>query len=333
MYTLFLSHLTTSISQIDIFIAKRPTGRERVVNFADFKKLADKGFDSLTKSRKKCIKKHGGKGKTMKMSDNRFKDAMDVSIVNGTSEGCNDAECIMNDLGWKIQNYYWQWSFVTGLMSIKDFDQANRIAYNDAERMLVMSGLTWNHQSKAKDRDWINVVGAVTVELMLVGSYRLPLLMSCRGACALREEILAHMRSIATVVTVDHPITGQIVKMVAWDFSDGIPTPLCNSGANDVPIYNADTMRKDFDRLSSSQQSNKAKANNDPVSKAIDSLVKNKFLWTSKNGVSPGTLETLAYRSIANLWKASRSFVPRSFAHPSPRRFADNAFQQSNGES
>jgi hypothetical protein len=244
-------------------------------------------------------------------SDKRFQSEYSKCLEEGTSGDLNDGETIMKTLGWNITSYQRQWGLVIDLMSIKDFDKPHRISKEASERILVMSGLGWNHLSQSRDRDWINVAASVTVEMMFVNSYRLKLLMSCRGACVLRDEILAYFGSIATLVVVGHPTTGEVMETVPWRFPDGIPTPLPIPGSDAVQRYNPEAMRRDLEGLSLSQSKE-----NDPVSKLLYNLAKNKLLWSSGDGVSPGTLETLAYHSIANLWQASRPFVPRSSHDP-----------------
>lgn len=90
--------------------------------------------------------------------------------------------------------------------------------------MLVMSGLSWNIASKARDRDWAPTVAAITLETALVEFYREKMLKKCSGACRLREDIEGYFLSIGTVHHWLHPSTGEGIVEVSWTFPDGYPS-------------------------------------------------------------------------------------------------------------
>jgi len=193
-------------------------------------------------------------------------------------------------------------------MKHKPFNRNHRTSKRTGERLLVMSGLGWNVDSHHMNRDWTNIISAVTLETAIVESYRLQLLIACPGACALRKEMRDYILSMTSTFFMIAR-TGKLERVVEWGFLDGIPLDVGTCGGRS---YDPDEIRKElYDGK-----------RNDSVAATINSLCKNKLLWSSHPDAAQGTLETLAYNCISTLSRVSRAFNPREClrSHPNVRR-------------
>jgi hypothetical protein len=369
MFTMFFSHLTTSIAEIDVYLTKNKTGRERVEtinrfndlvtkakgNVADQKKPGAKGKKVEEKGKKppaqekKNVKgdKNDSDTDSQKDSSTQEEDAGDGSTNNkakakkkssGSSNPFKDAESILISLDSSVKEYVFIWRYILELMPIKqeDYDYENRLASRLGERLLVMSGLDWNRGSRSRGRDWHKINSAITLETIFVNSYRQDLLKACPGACVLRDEMRDYFVSIAKAHHIPDPSRKGATKVVRkWDFPDQIPTPAEAREIGLEKTYDPEEMERNTNQVKPSQAA-KDKGKQDPIQRAIDAVISNKLLWSSRSDVPQGTLESVMYPAVALMAKVRRrseeestfflSFVRGPFIRP--RRFhTGDAFQ------
>jgi len=318
MFTIFFSHLTTYITETDIYLRTHPPSRERLPtkDLSEFRRFYDDAHASILimKSKNKSADlarstdKGRGKGKGKATNDDDddvyYKDLADAAnqkalaglIEQNPSRKKNSVESFVAEHDWSLVKYAFEWRRNASLMSHKPFNRKQRTAIRIGERLLVMSGLSWNIKSQNKGRDWTTIIAAVTIETAIIESYRRHLLAACPGACALRDVIHKYLRGISNPHYVQNPVSGNIVKVIDWSFPDGIPL--------DVPTapprsYDPDSLRKELEGV----EEGNAAANDqrDPVLYTINALRKNRLLWSSDPDAPHGSLETLAHRCLEAL--------------------------------
>jgi hypothetical protein len=314
MFTLFFSHLTTSITEVDIFLSAHKTARDRVMDLVGFKTFYDKAQLSMTTATKERKKKKPEDTEKHDEGDAAYQNDLAGYIVSVPSRQMHDPENIIKSLGWNIPRYVHEWGSNYKIMGFKPFNRDYRVANRRGERMLVMSGLDWNLDTRNAKRDWPNTASAITVETALVESYREDLLLECPGASALREEIRAHFVKIAHPHNINHPSTGLVDQVYLWEFPDGFATPV---GIRSDRVYVPEVMRDDLNRHKPQPKSKDKKR--DAIQVTITSLVKNKYLTSSHSTASSGVLETLAYQCIKSLAHVSEQYVSRATVQDSPR--------------
>jgi len=277
IFTLFFSHLTTSITAIDVYLTKNPTLRDHVPpDLADFGTL----YDNTLKSQGL---------------------AEEANIASGQGPE-SEAATLVRSLNFTLTQYVHEWGANLNAMGRKSFEREHRTSDRKGERMLVMSGLTWNPKSQSKRRDWHNVVSAITLETGLVDSYRGALLEACPGACAIREEMLVYLRSISMPYYITDPVTSEPKKTQDWMFPDGIAHTVSTSGNRP---YDPDLLRKEHNAAKATDAMITGKR--DGVHTLIEGLRKNKLLWSSDSDAKKGTLETLAHHCLEALAHVSHT--------------------------
>ena len=310
IFSIFFSNLTTTITEVEIYLCANPTLRDDVPkDLVIFKKMFDKVSASIVTAKKKLRT-----DKNFNLKEDEHDEAYTKALsgqLEPTPDGkLTDAEKMIRSLNWNNIQYYHQWTMNHALMSLKSFKRSNRTAQRRGERLLVMSGQSWNSNSQNTTRDWSNLVAAVTLETALVESYRFDLLKACPGACALRKGIQSYFLSIATPYHKKHPTTGATERVLEWDFPDGIPLTVHSPGNQS---YDPDKLKNKLDVVNPTRPS---KAKHDTVRKTINSLEKNKLLWSSDPEAPYGTVETLAHLCIVILAQVTR---PSAARVPFPR--------------
>jgi hypothetical protein len=192
-------------------------------------------------------------------------------------------------------------------MDENPFKRPHRVSERTGERLLVMSGLSWNLDSHNKSRDYNNVVAAVTLETALVESYRVDLLTACPGAHALRKVMQEYLLTIASPYHKTHPVSGALQSIEEWAFPDGIPLDVGTCGGR---LYDAEELRKQMNELNlASATTTGSKGKGNTVLKTIEYLEKNPLLWCSDPKAKYGSVETLAHHCISTLSHVSQSFI------------------------
>ena len=217
------------------------------------------------------------------------------------------------------------------------FERNERINGRRGQRLLVMSGLSWNAESQNKSRDYVNIIVAVTLETAIVESYRETLIKECTGAGALRGEL--HNCFKTEVLPQLDSDTGQLEG--DWEFLDNflgigdIPAPQSHSW-NAMSLKNELDSAKDANKVrrgSGGTQTSKKMGREKDASKgrskdsgtarslpessesvdAILNMVKlleeNIYLLCLDPGVAPGTLETMAHDHIMALYEVSVDLI------------------------
>lgn len=307
MFTLFFSHLTTTISELEVYFFKSKTTRSIIPkDFHGFRRLSEKVKASMIVANEELETKTPGYKATEDLSNEMYQNELAGCEVFKVPEMDLHEKCVV-DMNWSFPTFLHNYKSNYDLMGLPSFIRAHRMSTRRGERFLVMSGLTWNKASQAKARDWAPTVAAVTIETAMVETYRENMLKMCGGARQLREEMREYFLSIATAHFSGLLGTGSgSQKKTEWEFPDGygLPSIVDTTGEK----FDEFDIKKAVDEASAAE-SKKKKAMSSG-NKSVEGLLKNKLLWASGQGVMSGTLETLAYRCIATLSQASRhSFI------------------------
>jgi hypothetical protein len=314
IFNIFFSHLTTLITEVDIYLRNKPTLRGQIPTsakeFTGFSKLAEKVTESMVGPKKKKAAKNGGAAAEEELNK-VYEKALSGEADIEPPEKMTPPEKLIFLLGWSNIRYGYEWRTNLRLMAQVPFSRAHRVSTRRGERMMVMSGLSWNKGSQNKPRDWNNINTAITLELALVESYRLDLLRACPGACALRKEMKEYFLTITNLYHLKNPVTGAVEMLVEWAFPDDIPLDIGPCGGK---MYDPMELRQALNLGNVTDAAAKPKGKRTKAQITIDSLAKNKLLWCSDPKASHGTLETLAYHCIATLANVSvLLFLPHGY--------------------
>jgi hypothetical protein len=245
----------------------------------------------------------------MKTNDTRRRDVKDLNMFKhlvatlGNNLKAKDrdedpnlsgaAGAFLDSVAWSPDQFALEHSKNFTTMSGYPFKREARFASRIGERLLTMSGLTWNASSQNRARDWVNVATAVTVETALVEHYREQLLTACPGARALRCDLqtlfLANTSPYSTQVKGEAPRTE-----VKWEFADKIAI----SVRDEKMVYDAEELNTEFLDVHTKNANGHV---NDPVTTMVQHLEKNKYLASSSSSAPPGAVETLAHHFISGL--------------------------------
>lgn len=338
MFTILFCHLTTTIPEIELNLQKSTSLRAKVPrNLMGFKKLVDATKDTLVEAKSQSQEKRRGRKETRGDADKEYQDELAECPAFKAKAKDNYETFVVDVLSMNLPNFFYQWESNYLKMKLTKYEHSHRLAPRRGERMLVMSGLSWNESSNNRPRDWMPTVAAITLETGIVEMYREDMLRRCAGARKLREEMETYFLSIASFfVPFDRPTEPQAIK--EWRFPDGYSSspageapavvPASSTGpatesrtasrtalttesttesttmsALRVTKYNPDVIRKELNRQN--PMNTKQSKKRDKLRTSIDGLVKNKLLWADKQGDTGGTLETLAYHCIAALSRVS----------------------------
>ena len=223
LFTILFNHLTTSITDIEIQLSKVTIQRNgSTKDFVAYRKYMEEVERSITTA-----------GKKKKPTENRESSKIGVVAchnewanlltykVPGNKKEESSVEKFVKSLHWTDMKYFMEWKANMKIMEVTSYDRAHRVSDRRGERFVVMSGLAWNKQSRAKERDWAPTVAAITLETALVENYRENLLRMSDGAYALRKELHDFFLSFTTIHYETHPTTNEIMRTKTWDFPDG----------------------------------------------------------------------------------------------------------------
>lgn len=297
MFRIFFSHLTTSIAEMEVYLCDHTTHRDLIPTDSKqlpaFKTLADKANEALiggiAGSSTAAAAKGKAKGKKRKKAAEK------------EEGGPGSAEFFLQKLGVELVNFGHRWRTLFELMPLFPFTRDNRTAKDRGERMLTMSGLSWNPKSQNKTRDWGNIVAAITIETIVVESYREDLLQSCSGACTIREEAYAYFLSHAVEHYKRANMTSRPEMVTEWVFADAYNLDV---GARGGKQYNSADLRKYLDTAHATT----TRMKKDPIRTWVEGIEKNKLLWSSDDGAGKGSVETLAHHCISTLAHVSQLF-------------------------
>jgi len=271
---LIVNHLTTSIAEIDIYIRNNPTGRETLKNLACLRPLS-KASEGGKKSKARSVEKSRGKNGEAKTTSEEeaklFLQSLDVEEAEYTRQ-----------YGKTIDNM----GFIANGAS-----HEARLSPDLGLRIAVMSGLSWNHSSKSKPRDWFMQAAAITVETLLIPRYRPLLLTKCPGARTLRSVLQKYFASVTPLYFLQN-VMGNPTAQQEWYFPDNLTTQ-----PDQTPMqYDADDLASCF--VAAEELGGTKK---DMIAAWVAQTEKDKFLLCSSKGEAFGTLESLAHHAISML--------------------------------
>jgi len=227
--------------------------------------------------------------------------------------------------GWSVDKFgheYWMNSCFMENKALS-FERNERIDGRRGQRLLVMSGLSWNVESQNKSRDYVNIIVAVTLETAIVEWYRETLIKECTGAGALRGELRDCFKT--EVLPQLDSDTGQLEG--DWEFPDNF------SGIGDIPAprshsWNATLLKNELDSAKDANEVRRGSGGTrtskkmgrskdsgtagslpessesvDAILNMVKLLEENVYLFCSDPGVAPGTLETTAHDHITALYE------------------------------
>jgi hypothetical protein len=248
------------------------------------------------------------KGKALKdeEADAIYEKALSGEMETDITINMPPIEKTIRTMGLTPVQFAYQWRCNEKLMGLGEFKQSHRDSNRMGERMLVMSGQSWKTNSHAQERDWTNMIVAVTLETAFVQSYRHDLLNSSSGIRALRDEMEEFFLSCATSYYHKHPTSGALKSQLKWSFPDGIKPDV---GPSKVKLYDPDQQRKDL--LTANPAAGIAqKQKRNAMIFTVETLEKNPLLFCSDPQVTAGTVETLAHHCINTLARVPSPFVP-----------------------
>ena len=321
----FFANLTTRIADVEIQMNNTSFSRS-IMNKFEFSKL--KEFYEITHNSIITKRdKSSDKSKSVREEelDALYEKALSGDLETDITDKMPPIEKTIRSLGWVPIKFAYEWRSNHGLMKLEKYDQKHRSSPRRGERMLVMSGLEWNKSSHAQSRDWTNVIAAITIETLLVESYRFDILKACSGVCALRRDMRNFFLSIATYYHERHSTTGHVMLRVKWEFPDGISDDI---GPSEPKTYEAEKQRKDLLTVNPSTAI-QGGTKRTGMKFIVETLQKNPLLWSSDPEVSHGTVETLAHNCINTLAQVRSLRSPERtrpcpahlpFAFPAPCR-------------
>jgi hypothetical protein len=108
----------------------------------------------------------------------------------GTGVALNlQAFSFLTSVGWSREDFLSTNSACFSIMGERWITEKEHLFSHLAYCILVMSGLSWNPDSKNWIYDWMCPTSAVTGETALVQLYRKKLLTKCASACMLQKDL------------------------------------------------------------------------------------------------------------------------------------------------
>lgn len=192
-------------------------------------------------------------------------------------------------------------------MGEKHITEKERLSKVLPQRILAISGLSWNSDSKNKTRDWERYASTVAGETALVRLYRKKLLLECAPARALRKDLHDLLLSWSTN-RAEIRTTGKVgLRMVQrWEFADNIYIE-DEEAADKRSDLDFVKMRSEWDASQVTEVSGKivrrkvGKVQKDSIENMLETIKSNKYLHCSDPEVSSGTLESLSAFAISIL--------------------------------
>ena len=162
--------------------------------------------------------------------------------------------------------------------------------------LIIMSGLSWNVDSKNHLHDYVTIATAAALESAILSTYRNSLFSSdtCLDACALcvcfQEAFTSIILPFVTSMSDD--------SMNEWSFANGIHIAPSSLGIKNYdPITTNDALQFVL--------SSKASSKKFPIIVVVKYLEKNKYLACSKDGVPSETVEFSVHYLISLIIEVS----------------------------
>jgi hypothetical protein len=225
----------------------------------------------------------------------------------------SSAHTFLAAVEWSEADFLSAYAACFSIMGETRMTEKERLSKVLVQRILAISGLSWNADSKNRGRDWERYASAATGETALVQLYRKKLLMGCAPARALRKDLYELFLSWA--LRRSEIVTGggsQMQTVRRWEFADMIDLADVQGGEVEEQRPDFDKMRLDWDTsLGTGKGKGKGKGKasgkkavkppKDSIEAMLEGLKANKFLHSSNPDASAGTLESLAAFAISVL--------------------------------
>ena len=295
MFKLFFTHLTTAITEIELYFARVMTVRDIPVDLKSFQRLVDVARNmekAVAKSSKKSKVAKGKKKASVQEDSDNDSDAYNDLGPKGTTATL--LEMFNIDENGFLQDYN---KMYRNLGIKKPYDREYRVNAHLGVRLLAMSGLEWNTETKSKYRDQAHIAIAAALEYRIIKNYRSELLLGCRFARKMRAAIKEYMASVAAVHEKrSSSRVGETVGIKEWSFPDNISTEGDEDDDADAPC-DAEFLRKTLDNTLAA----KAQRKKDPIASIVTQLLNNPLLHSSQPGVPNGSVEIVAYQFVMAL--------------------------------
>lgn len=267
-------HLTTAITEIELYFSDNPTIRDIQVNLKPFQKIVERNRQKAHAKAKPQKKTEDAKGKKAAA---RGEDTDHREAVNDFTMTTALFKMLDIDEETFMQGY----RKLYAILSSFPFELEHRLNSDLGVRLLAMSGLTWNTKTKSQYWDQAHIAIAATLEYRIIKRYRRRLLQACPYACKMRHAIYEYLRDSAA--------------SYQWSFPDDIPS---NFGG-DVPC-DLDTVRSAWKtKLDLIPGTTRRKKH--PIHSVVDQLLDHPLLRSSEPGVPDRSVEDMAYYLIEGL--------------------------------
>lgn len=285
--------------------------RDDKVDYPEFKRLMETVGQEIT-----ALGDSKKRAKKQKTDDPAVEPVL-ANPLDPTRKVAPSISSFLEKVDWNIQTFVKEYRANIVFMNAKNncYDRMQRVDKRLGQRLVVMSGLTWNLDSKKHYRDWLHVGLCATLETAIIPTYRTDLLApdACHGARALRSRFVDYFTTIV-LPFVDtfsgfQPGTPD-ASSVLWTFADGIhvaPSPA------HPKVYDPNTVHQALQSI----QVSAAASKKDPILALVEFLEKNKYLHCSDEDAAPGTVEASAHYHITALINVSSPF-PSSPPSPFP---------------
>ena len=283
------SHITTSILAICNYLKRNPSPRDKVNDVNVFRHYTEKHHAKLSNKAEIAYKK---------------------KVNNGTLTPLHKhATIFLAGVEWSEDDFLSAYAACFSIMGETQLTEKERLSKDLLQRILAMSGLSWNTDSKNRGRDWERYAVAATGEAALVQLHRKKLLTGCAPARALRKDLYDLFLSWAAD-RAEIPTGGQSGLQIVrrWEFADDINLSDIPDSEIDEQRPDLEKMRVDWDASIAAGKASKkvVKQPKDSIDAMLEGLKSNKFLHCSNQDASLGTLESLSAFAISILGHVMR---------------------------
>jgi len=286
IFRTIFAHLTTSILAIGNYIIHNNIPRSQVGEVSIFRQCAEQHHATLSEKATKSYKIKADAGKLLPLKKKAVK--------------------FLEAVGWSESNFVSAYGACFSVMGEKHITGKERLSKDLSQRILAMSGLSWNSDSKNKPRDWERYASAVAVETALVQLYRKKLLLECAPARALRNDLWKLFISWSTNrAEIRMGGTAGLKIVQRWEFADNIDVEEDATGEQSTDL-DFGKMRTEWEASQGTGGTGKGskkagKAQKDSIEGMLEKIKSNKLLHCSDPEVSAGTLESLSAFAISIL--------------------------------
>ena len=210
-------------------------------------------------------------------------------------------------VGWSEDDFTAAYGQCFKIMGEKHMSEKERLSELLPQRILAICGLSWNPESKNRNRDFERYASAVAAETALVKLYRKKLLITCAPARALRKDL--HDLFLSWTPARAQIVPGQsgLQMRQRWEFADNvsIEEEVGDEQHPDIEESQDFTlMRTEWDASRSTSKASKkraAKVQKDSIEDMLETLKSSKLLHCADPKVPLGTLESLSAFAISIL--------------------------------